>query len=142
MSTEEGISFFSETNFSLENESGVLTWLLASAKAENKTIGFLNVIFLDDDGLLAINKEYLKHDYYTDVITFDYNENELVNGEVFISIDRIKENASELNISFNNELHRVIIHGLLHLFGYKDKSADDKQLMRSKEDYYLPLCPF
>lgn len=142
MSTEEGISFFSESNFSLENESGVLTWLLASAKAENKTIGFLNVIFLDDDGLLAINKEYLKHDYYTDVITFDYNDNELVNGEVFISIDRIKENASELNISFNDELHRVIIHGLLHLFGYKDKSAEDKQLMRSKEDYYLPLRPF
>ncbi len=142
MSTEEGISFFSETDFSLKNESGVLAWLMASAKAENKTIGFLNVIFLDDDGLLAINKEYLKHDYYTDVITFDYNENELVNGEVFISIDRIKENASELNISFNNELHRVIIHGLLHLFGYKDKSAEDKQLMRSKEDYYLPLRPF
>ncbi|MDR2383859.1 MAG: rRNA maturation RNase YbeY [Prevotellaceae bacterium] len=106
-------------------------------KMENKEAGDLCFIFCTDDFLLSINKKYLEHDYYTDVITFDYTVDNTVSGDIFISIERIKENAREFGVPFDHELSRVMYHGSLHLCGYKDKSEDEKQTMREKEDFYL-----
>jgi probable rRNA maturation factor len=102
-----------------------------------KEVGDINYVFCNDEFLLEINRSYLDHDYYTDVITFDYSEGSCLSGDVFVSIDRVMENAGDFNVSFLSELSRVIVHGVLHLAGYKDKHKDDEQLMRSKEDYYL-----
>lgn len=104
---------------------------------ENKTPGDISVIFCSDDYLLEINKSHLNHDYYTDIITFNYVENNVISGDLFISIDRIKENADKFVVSFKEELYRVILHGILHLVGYDDKSDDQKKVMREKENYYL-----
>ncbi len=109
------------------------------AKSEGKTLKDISVVFTDDDYLLEVNKQYLNHDYYTDVITFDYSVFPEVSGDIMISLDRVKENADTLSVSFQEELNRVVYHGLLHLCGYKDKSAADENLMRSKENYYLEL---
>lgn len=109
------------------------------AKSEGKTLKDISVVFTDDDYLLEVNKQYLNHDYYTDVITFDYSVFPEVSGDIMISLDRVKENAETLSVSFQEELNRVVYHGLLHLCGYKDKSAADEKLMRSKENYYLEL---
>jgi rRNA maturation RNase YbeY len=106
---------------------------------ECKEIGNISVIFLSDDELLAINKQFLKHNYYTDIITFDYTKNNVISGELYLSIDRIKENALTFKVSTDEELRRVILHGILHLCGYKDKSSKDLKKMRKKEDYYLNL---
>jgi probable rRNA maturation factor len=105
--------------------------------SENCVLGELSVIFCKDDYLLNINQTYLNHDYYTDIITFEYSKESMISGDLFISVDRIKENALIYNVSFSNELTRVIYHGTLHLCGYKDKSAKDVLLMREKENYYL-----
>lgn len=99
----------------------------------------LNYIFVDDKRLLAINRDYLKHDYYTDIISFDLSAGPSKTGEIYISIDRVKDNARQLGLSFKSELHRVVFHGALHLCGYKDKSARDSKLMRQKEEEYLAL---
>ena len=115
----------------------VSSWLGSVCKEEMKEVGDINYIFCNDEYLLEINRAYLDHDYYTDVITFDYSEGLCLSGDVFVSIERIMENAKNFNVSFLNELCRVIVHGMLHLAGYKDKLKDDEQLMRSKEDYYL-----
>jgi len=104
---------------------------------ENKTKGDLSFIFCSDDYLLDINKKYLNHDFYTDVITFDYSENNILSGDVFISIDRVKENAGTFNVPFEEELQRVMIHGVLHLAGYKDKTDKEKKQMTDKENFYL-----
>jgi rRNA maturation RNase YbeY len=109
------------------------------AKSEGKALKDISVVFTDDDYLLEVNKQYLNHDYYTDVITFDYSAFPEVSGDIMISLDRVKENADTLSVSFQEELNRVVYHGLLHLCGYKDKSADDEKLMRKKENYYLEL---
>lgn len=109
------------------------------AKSEGKTLKDISVVFTDDDYLLEVNKQYLNHDYYTDVITFDYSVFPEVSGDIMISLDRVKDNAETLSVSFQEELNRVVYHGLLHLCGYKDKSAADEKLMRSKENYYLEL---
>lgn len=109
------------------------------AKSEGKTLKDISVVFTDDDYLLEVNKQYLNHDYYTDVITFDYSVFPEVSGDIMISLDRVKENAETLSVSFQEELNRVVYHGLLHLCGYKDKSAADEKLMRTKENYYLEL---
>jgi rRNA maturation RNase YbeY len=109
------------------------------AKSEGKALKDISVVFTDDDYLLEVNKQYLNHDYYTDVITFDYSVFPEVSGDIMISLDRVKENADTLSVSFQEELNRVVYHGLLHLCGYKDKSADDEKLMRKKENYYLEL---
>jgi len=108
-------------------------------KSEGKALKDISVVFTDDDYLLEVNKQYLNHDYYTDVITFDYSVFPEVSGDIMISLDRVKENADTLSVSFQEELNRVVYHGLLHLCGYKDKSADDEKLMRKKENYYLEL---
>jgi probable rRNA maturation factor len=109
------------------------------AKSEGKTLKDISVVFTDDDYLLEVNKQYLDHDYYTDVITFDYSVFPEVSGDIMISLDRVKDNAETLSVSFQEELNRVVYHGLLHLCGYKDKSAADEKLMRTKENYYLEL---
>jgi len=115
----------------------ISNWLSNVALSENKNIDTISVIFCSDDYLLSVNKEYLNHDYYTDIITFDYSVDTEISGDLFISIDRVKENSTEFNVPFLNELHRVLVHGVLHLCGYGDKSPVEETLMRSKEDFYL-----
>jgi rRNA maturation RNase YbeY len=104
---------------------------------EGKVLKDLSIVFTDDEYLLEVNKQYLNHDYFTDVITFDYSSFPEVSGDVMISLDRVKENAQSLNQSFELEFYRVVFHGLLHLCGYKDKSEADSKLMRAKEDFYI-----
>ena len=110
-------------------------------KLSSNSIEKLNYIFCDDSYLLEINKGFLKHDTYTDIITFNYNKNNLINGEIYISVERVKDNASKLKEKFESELKRVIIHGVLHLIGYDDKSNEDRAKMRELEDYCLTLWP-
>ena len=112
-------------------------WINKTISNEKKKTGEISFVFCGDDYLLDINRQYLDHDYYTDIITFDYVENGLISGDIFISIDRVKENAMKYDVSLLNELNRIMIHGVLHLVGYKDKAKEEKELMTSKEDYYL-----
>jgi len=128
-----------EIDFSLPNEQSIIKWVESTIDAEGKILGEISYIFCDDKYLHNINLEYLQHDTYTDIITFDYTEMNIISSDIFISIDRIKENAKTFSNSFDNELHRVIIHGVLHLLGYKDKSVADAKMMRAKEDFYLTL---
>lgn len=111
-------------------------------KTEGNKTGNITVVFCSDDYLLEINRRYLNHDYLTDIITFDYVEKDIISGDLFISIDRIKENAGTYATSFLKELFRVIFHGVLHLNGYKDKTKEDVKLMRAKENYYLSEVDF
>lgn len=134
------INFHSEeVDFHLVNEKKTIKWIKDSIKNETKNVGEISYIFCTDEYLHKMNLEYLNHDTFTDIITFDYTEENIVSGDIFISIDRIKENATKFKTVFENELSRVIIHGVLHLMGYKDKSAQEKEQMRSKEDFYLTL---
>ena len=107
------------------------------AESEIKRIGDISIIFCSDNYILDVNMKYLQHDYFTDVITFDYCEGDKLSGDLFISVDTVRENAKLYNTDFNDELHRVMVHGILHLIGYDDHSQKDKQLIRKKEDYYL-----
>ena len=134
--------FNSETIFSLDNEENVSSWLSLCISKEGLKEGEINYIFCADDYLMKINLKYLKHNTLTDVIGFDYTMGKLISGDIFISIDRILENSKDFGVSFNDELHRVMIHGLLHFCGYKDKKTEDQTTMRSKEDYYLSLRTF
>ena len=127
--------------FSLE-DSSILDWYTKVSLQEYKELGDVTIIFCSDDYLLEVNREHLDHDYYTDIITFDYSDYSTVSGDLFISVDRVKENASDFNVSFEHELHRVIIHGFLHLCGYFDKTNEDQILMRSKENQALSLMGF
>jgi probable rRNA maturation factor len=133
------ISFFEEDiAYKLKNKTAVRKWIKDTIEAEGYKLRELNYIFCSDDYLLKINQQYLDHDTYTDIVTFDNSEDEgIIVSDIFISIDRIRENAAKFNVTEAHELHRVIIHGALHLLGYKDKSAADKQKMTSKEDFYL-----
>jgi len=112
-------------------------WLDESISKENQICGDICFVFCSDAYLLKINQQYLNHDYFTDVITFDYSENDIIAGDIFISIDRITDNAKQFGVSFDYELLRIVIHGVLHLLGYNDKQNQDKILMTSKEDEYL-----
>ncbi len=114
-------------------------WIKETAKCEGQKVGEISIIFCSDDELLEINREHLDHDYYTDIITFDYCEDGVISGDLFISRDTVKSNGEEYGASFTDELSRVIIHGVLHLLGYKDKSESEATQMRSKEDFYLKL---
>ncbi len=134
------ISFLTEDiSFDLNHKENISKWIQNVISEEGKETGEVTYIFCSDDYLHKINLEHLKHDSFTDVITFDYCNENIVNTDVFISIDRVKENAISFNTSFQNELNRVIIHGILHLVGYDDKSDSDKEVIRSKEDFYLSL---
>jgi len=132
------ISFNSlSVKFDLPEKRKIKAWLQSLATLENKGVGEIAFIFCSDDELLQINQQYLKHDYYTDVITFDYSENTDVSGDIFISVDTVRANAKKYNQSFDEELRRVMAHGVLHLCGYKDKTSAQKKTMREKEDFYL-----
>jgi len=134
---ENSIDFFAENiDFQLDTPDSVATWLKSVLLSEHKRLDAISYIFCDDSFLLEINKTYLNHDDLTDVISFPY-ESDPVEGDIFISIDRIKDNALTLNNSFINELHRVMVHGLLHLAGYDDKTPLLKEQMTEKETFYL-----
>jgi rRNA maturation RNase YbeY len=135
------INFFSEDiHFKLEHPIKTSRWVKQAVKMERKSLNQLNFIFCSDTYLLEINKQYLNHRSLTDIVTFDNSEGgKSIEGDVFISIDRVYENASKFNVAFDQELHRVIIHGVLHLIGYGDKDIAAKMKMRKKEDAYLSL---
>ena len=130
------IDFIIEPIPNINSEFFILS-LPKLVQLEDKECGPINLIFCDDEKILEVNKEYLAHDYYTDIITFDYSLNQIISGDLFISIDRVIENADMFSKSFENELMRVVFHGVLHLCGYNDKSEEEISVMRSKEEYYL-----
>lgn len=138
------INFFSEEfAFTLKQKPLVRNWVNETIQAEGFKLGELNFIFSGDEYLLKINRDYLKHDTYTDIITFDNSEEEkLIVGDIFISIERIRENSKKFNVPERDELHRVMIHGTLHLLGYPDKGKEAKKVMTSKEDHYLSCRGF
>lgn len=133
------ISFNYELDFSLHNEDAFSSWISSVIVSENKKEGDINYIFCDDEYILEINKQYLNHDYYTDIISFDYSVGNELHGDVFVSIDRIRENAVDFKVPFEDELKRVIIHGVLHYCGYKDKTSEEEVLMRVKEDEKIAM---
>jgi len=136
---ESKISFQSVGTFSLKTEVAVTKCIKALAKQELREIGDIIFVFCDDNYLHKINLEFLDHDTYTDIITFDYSVGNEIISEIYVSVDRVAENAKKYSQTFENEIHRVIIHGVLHLCGYKDKLSEDKQIMRDKENHYLSL---
>jgi len=144
MAESQQIYFFlEEVSYNLKDKKKIREWIVKSAENEDYTIGSLNFIFTNDNVLLQLNKEYLRHFTLTDIITFDLSEKEReLSGDIFISIDRAKENSREFNDSLSDEVHRLIIHGVLHLMGYKDKTPEEKQVMRAKEEFYLSLPPW
>lgn len=119
------------------NKNQAIRFIEQLIEDENRKTGTISIIFCSDEYLLKVNKQYLKHDFYTDVITFDYSELNVVSGDIFISIERIRENAEQFRESFNRELFRVIFHGFLHLIGYNDKTIEEKRMMQKKENFYL-----
>lgn len=129
--------FFQGVRISLEKRETLKKFVSSVLKKEGKKPGAINYIFCSDKSLLEINNQYLKHDFYTDIITFDLTEGSSTQADIYISADRVKENARELGVSIKEELHRVIFHGILHLCGYGDKSIEEKSKMRAKEDFYL-----
>jgi rRNA maturation RNase YbeY len=133
------ISFNYETDFELTNESAIESWIGRIIASEQKSEGEISYVFCDDDYLLELNQQYLQHDTLTDIISFDYSLGNELSGDIFISIERVRENAEIFNQSFENELLRVISHGVLHYCGYKDKSEADEQLMRQKENEKIAM---
>ncbi len=135
------ISFYSEKEgFKVKEVLKKKKWLKKLAENEGFKISELSYIFMDDEALLKINIEYLQHDTYTDIITFDNSEKKgKIEGDIFISVDRVNENATKFKVDFETELLRVLAHGLLHLCGYKDKKKEEETLMRAKEEYYLNI---
>ncbi len=131
------ISFNYETDFTLENKDKISIWISKTIQSENFKEGEINYIFCDDPYLYKLNVKFLNHDTLTDIISFDNSIGKTLHGDIFISIERVKDNANDFGNSFTEELHRVIIHGVLHYCGYKDKSEEDANLMRTKENYYL-----
>jgi len=136
------IVFNCETKFVINNPQSIIDWISQSIDNESYKLGDINYIFCDDEYLSKLNVKYLEHNTLTDIISFDETLGKLVSGDIFISIDRVKENATEFEVSFTNELHRVMIHGILHFCGYNDKTKEEKEMMRKKEDYYLSLRDF
>jgi probable rRNA maturation factor len=126
-----------DTSYILKNKRIISSWITDTIKEEEKQLEEISYIFCTDDYLLKINQEHLDHDTYTDIITFDYTEDGIISSEIYISVDRVRENAKNLGVGALDEMHRVIIHGVLHLCGYKDKSDLQSQEMRGKENYYL-----
>lgn len=134
------INFFEEgVDAKLKERRKIKSWIKQVAEYYNFKLGDLCYIFCDDDKILETNRQYLQHDYYTDIITFDYVEDGVLSGDMFISVDTVKSNADLFKTSYVDELHRVIIHGVLHLCGIKDKSPEDEKKMRSAEEHALSL---
>ncbi|MCR9171247.1 MAG: rRNA maturation RNase YbeY [bacterium] len=119
------------------NPEFFVSWLSTVCDKEGCELGEVGIVFCSDTHILEANKQYLNHDYYTDIITFDYREDDVISGDLLISVDRVKENAGDLQVDWKNELYRVVVHGVLHIIGYKDKSDKERSEMREKEDFYL-----
>ena len=139
--TTNEIHFHHEVDTSIQPSAYLKNWLTETANREGKSIGEINYILCDDTYLLNINQEYLNHDTLTDIITFDYCEGSTLNSDIYISVERVEDNANSLRNNFLDEFERVCVHGILHLSGYKDKSDEEALLMRQKEDFYLNLRP-
>lgn len=133
------ISFNYELDFSLEQEDTYASWIETIVESENKILGEISYIFCDDDFLHNINMQYLNHDTLTDIISFDYTEGDVISGDIFISVERVEDNANDFNVTFDEELKRVLAHGILHYCGYKDKSDSDALVMRAKEEEKIKL---
>jgi probable rRNA maturation factor len=133
------ISFNYENDFELNNEEQFSNWISSVIVSEDKKEGEINYIFCDDEYLLGLNEQYLNHDTLTDIISFDYSVGKELHGDIFISTERVLENAAEFKVTFEEELKRVMVHGVLHYCGYKDKSDEDEKLMRSKEDEKIQM---
>jgi len=132
------IRYFNEgLKYTLKNKRIIKRWIFETIESENYICGDINIIITTDKNILKINKEHLSHNYYTDIITFDYCENKSISGDIFISLDTVKNNSLRFSVSLLDELHRVIIHGILHLIGYNDKSKIQKAEMKQKENFYL-----
>ncbi|WP_460220409.1 rRNA maturation RNase YbeY [Psychroserpens sp. MEBiC05023] len=133
------ISFNYETEFQLEDELKMSQWVSQAISVENCVEGDINYIFCDDNYLYNLNIEFLNHDTLTDIISFDYSVGKKLHGDIFISVERVEDNANNFKVEFTEEMARVIIHGVLHYCGYKDKTEEDAKLMREREDYHLSL---
>jgi len=131
------INFNFETILHLEEEKRLKEWIAEAVAAEEFLVGEINYVFCTDEYLHKINLQYLNHDTYTDIISFDYRVGKQLHGDIFISVDRVRENATKFEVDFNSELLRVLIHGILHFCGYKDKLDNEVNVMRAKEDYYI-----
>ena len=131
------ILFHIQTKIKIPNKSLYKKWIKNLALHLGKRVGELNFIFCSDESLLELNQQYLQHDTLTDVITFDYSEEDFIQGDIFISTERVQDNAKDFDVDFNSELRRVIAHGVLHLCGYKDKTKVDSKIMREKENWAL-----
>lgn len=131
------INFNYDTNFSLPDESRLSNWVINVISEEGCILDEINYIFCDDAFLLKLNVEYLNHDTLTDIISFDNSIGKIIQGDIFISIERVADNAKDFNVSLQEELHRVMVHGVLHFCGYKDKSESESMLMRQKENHYI-----
>lgn len=131
--------FYENTPFLFKGKIRNNKWLRLVAESEIRRLGDVNIIFCSDNYILDINQQYLGHDYFTDIITFDYCEGDKLSGDLFISVDSVRENAIEFEQTFERELDRVMVHGILHLIGYDDHSKAQQKEMRAKEDYYLSL---
>lgn len=136
---ESIINFYSENDFQLTGEDFWSGWIERVIESENKKLEEISYIFCNDDYLLNINMKYLDHDTYTDIISFDYSVGNILQGDIYISTERVKENSLEYGVSFKEELRRVVIHGVLHLCGYRDKTEEEIRIMRSKEEEKLKL---
>lgn len=139
MQEDQIIFHFEDVSFDLKNTNRLSKWVASTIEQEQKDIGAINIIFCSDNYLLKLNRDYLDHDTFTDVITFNYVTENLISGDIFISSERVNENAQSLGVTFKKELFRVVIHGVLHLIGYNDKSTEEALEIRAKEDFYLTL---
>lgn len=133
------ISFNYENDFELQNEDQISTWISNVILSENKKEGDINYIFCDDEYLLSLNEQYLDHDTLTDIISFDYSVGNELHGDIFISVERVQDNATDFDVTFDEELKRVLVHGILHYCGYKDKSESEEQIMRQKEEEKMKM---
>lgn len=133
------INFYSENDFEINNQEQLIKWIVAVVESEGFNLGDVNFIFCNDDYLHKINVEFLNHDTLTDIISFDYSVGKVLQGDIYISTERVADNAKDYRVSFDNEVKRVMIHGILHYCGYQDKTKVQSNLMRSKENHYLGL---
>jgi probable rRNA maturation factor len=131
--------FYEKVDFKIKNPRKKVNWIIESARREERSVSDINFIFCCDNYLLKLNQEFLAHKTFTDILTFDYSQGKNISGDIYISLDRIKENSSKFNTQFQDEILRVMIHGILHLAGYNDKSPREVATMRKKEEAYLSL---